>query len=297
MTNSAHTLDSSPIPAAAGIGLRLQHLADVTQSALDRAPVSPWLEIHSETFLNPGGPRLAMLMDIRECYPISCHGVGLSLGSAQGLSADHLRRLRTLFDRVKPSLVSEHLAWSVVDGAYLNDLLPLPTTAATLAIVSDNIARAQEFFGRQILVENPSTYLTFNDSTIPEHEFLAALVQRTGCGLLLDINNIYVSAINNGLDPLAYVNAIPPDAVGEIHLAGHMVDGEGEDRVLIDTHSDHVCDAVWELYARVIADIGSRPTLIEWDMNIPALPLLCAEAARAQSVLTSSQGVPDARVA
>jgi uncharacterized protein len=281
MTPASHS-DHSPIPADAGIGLRLQHLAEVADAS---APVAPWLEIHSETFLNPGGPRLAMITDVRGRHPLSCHGVGLSLGSAQGLDPQHLKRLRHLFDRLTPALVSEHLAWSVVDGAYLNDLLPLPLTTETLDIVTDNVTCAQDAFGRQILIENPSSYLTFADSTLTEWDFLAQLTQRTGCGLLLDINNIFVSAANNGFDAATYLSHVPFDAVQEIHLAGHSIEDEGESRVLIDTHSTHVCDPVWVLYESVVSRYGARPTLIEWDMDIPTLDTLRAEAHRAQTML------------
>lgn len=276
---------AGPIPAAAGIGLRLQHLSEIASQPDDAALSAPWLEIHSETFLNAGGARLAMLQEVRNRYPISCHGVGLSLGSAQGLDPAHLKRLATLFDRVKPALLSEHLAWSVVDGAYLNDLLPLPYTDETLAIVSANVSQAQNFFGQRLLVENPSSYLSFTASTMPEWEFLARLVHNTGCGLLLDINNIYVSAANNAFSAQDYLAHIPADAVGEIHLAGHSVEGDGDARVLIDTHSTYVCDPVWALYRDAIIRIGARPTLIEWDMDIPALSELQREAARAQAVL------------
>jgi uncharacterized protein (UPF0276 family) len=295
--SAAAPLATSPIPAAAGVGLRLQHLPELAAAPDDAPPSAAWLEIHSETFLVPGGPRLAMLTDVRRRHPVSCHGVGLSLGSAEGLDAAHLARLSALFDRVKPGLISEHLAWSVVDGVYLNDLLPLPYTERTLAVIAANIARAQDAFGRQILVENPSAYLGFADSTLPEWEFLARLVAATGCGLLLDVNNVYVSALNNGFDAAAYLAGIPAEAVGEIHLAGHSVEDEGEARVLVDTHSTHVCDPVWALYRDVIARIGSRPTLIEWDMDIPAFAELKAEAARAQAVLDAATPQEHARVA
>jgi len=271
-----------PIPARAGIGLRLLHLPDV---ALSETPCASWLEIHSETFLNPGGPRLAMLEEARSRHALSCHGVGLSLGSAQGLDPAHLKRLAALFARVKPALISEHLAWSVVDGAYLNDLLPVPYTEDALQIVSANVTRAQDSFGRKILVENPSSYLNFAASQMPEAEFLGRLVEATGCGLLLDVNNVYVSAANNGYDARDYLAAIPAAAVGEIHLAGHSSDGQGDELLLIDTHSTFICDPVWALYRETVARIGARPTLIEWDMDIPALSELQAEAARAQVIL------------
>lgn len=267
------------IPAAAGIGLRTPHMPAFAPE--DAALTTPWLEIHSENFLCDGGPRLAMLDAIAARYPMSCHGVGLSLGSAEGLDRDHLARLKKLFARVKPSLISEHLSWSVTGGVYLNDLLPLPYTEEALAVVARNVAQAQDAFGRQVLVENPSAYVSFPGSTMSEPAFLARLVQETGCGLLLDINNVYVSAANNGLDADAYLNAIAPEAVGEIHLAGHSADAG----LLVDTHSTQVCDPVWDLYAKTVARIGARPTLIEWDLDVPDLPVLLAEAAHAQDIL------------
>jgi hypothetical protein len=286
---------SDPIPAAAGIGLRLSHLTEVAEAPDATAPRAAWFEIHSETFLCDGGPRLAMLDEVRRRYRISCHGVGLSLGSAQCLDDAHLRRLRRLFARVKPELISDHLSWSVVDGAYLNDLLPLPYSEDALRVVGDNIARAQEAFGRQILVENPSSYLHFVASTMPEWEFLSALVARTGCGLLLDVNNIYVSAINNGFDPAVYLQNVPAAAVHEIHLAGHSIEDDGDARVLVDTHSTHVCDQVWALYRQAIARLGRVPTLIEWDMNIPAFADLQAEAARADAVMAEALKTEESR--
>jgi uncharacterized protein (UPF0276 family) len=269
------------IPAAAGIGLRTQHLGDFAAEAAHAPPSTPWLEIHSETFLCEGGPRLAMLDAVAARYPLSCHGVGLSLGSAEGLDPAHLARLKNLFARVKPGLISEHLAWSVTNGVYLNDLLPLPYTAEALEVVCRNVDTAQNAFGRQILIENPSLYLSFPDATMHETDFLARIVERTGCGLLLDVNNVYVSASNNAGDAAHYLEVIPAAAVGEIHLAGHSI-GDG---VLIDTHDTHVCDDVWTLYRGVIGRMGAKPTLIEWDNAIPDLPTLLHEAATAQTIL------------
>jgi uncharacterized protein (UPF0276 family) len=270
------------IGAAAGIGLRHPHLPALAAEDADARLCVPWVEIHSENFLCDGGPRLAMLDAVAARYPMSCHGVGLSLGSAEGLDAAHLARLKNLFARAKPKLISEHLSWSVTGGVYLNDLLPLPFAPETLSVVARNIDAAQNAFGQKILIENPSTYVTFSATSMSETEFLARLVERTGCGLLLDVNNIYVSACNNGFDATAYISEIPAGAVGEIHLAGHSV---GNDAVLIDTHSTHVCDDVWALYRAAISHVGPRPTLIEWDSDIPELPMLLAEAARAQSIM------------
>lgn len=267
-----------PISATAGVGLRHPHMTDFASGA----PQVDWVEVHSENFFAPGGPRIAQLEAVRESYALSCHGVGLSLGSADGLDPEHLSTLRNVVDRFQPALVSEHLSFSVVDGVYVNDLLPLPYTEEALAKTAENIDRAQSVLGRQLLIENPSSYLMFVDSVLPEWEFLSALVKQTGCGLLLDINNIYVSAANNGLDPAAYLKGIPGDAVQEIHLAGHLVEGAGDEKLLIDTHGDVVADPVWSLYQDALALIGARPTLIEWDTDIPALDVLLTEAETAQ---------------
>jgi uncharacterized protein (UPF0276 family) len=256
-------------------------------------PSAAWIEIHSENFFAAGGPRIAQLEQVREHYAISCHGVGLSLGSAQGVDADHLSALRTLVDRFEPGLVSEHLSFSVVDDIYVNDLLPLPYTEEALVTVAQNVDQTQERLGQQILVENPSSYLTFVDSVLTEWDFLTALSQRTGCGLLLDVNNIYVSAENNGFDTTAYLDGIPGDAVGEIHLAGHSLEGDGEDRLLIDTHGDTVADPVWSLYKLALEKLGPRPTLIEWDTDIPDLEVLLGEGETAQrhiDSVSSSEG-------
>ncbi|MDX2224180.1 MAG: DUF692 domain-containing protein [Rhodospirillaceae bacterium] len=282
------------MPAAAGIGLRSLHLAEVAASS---APPAPWFEVHSENFLSAGGPRRAGLAEIAARAPISCHGVGMSLGSHAGLDRDHLRRLNDLFGWVRPALVSEHLSWSVVDGVYLNDLLPLPLTEEALDVVARNVDHAQDFFGRRILVENPSSYLTFAASTMSEPEFLTRLVDRTGCGLLLDVNNVYVSAANNGFDAAAYLARIPPAAVGEIHLAGHTVQDDGAARVLVDTHSARVCDPVWALYEAALARTGPVPTLIEWDLDIPPLAVLLDEAARAQALIDAVSTAERADVA
>ena len=273
------------IDAVAGIGLRHSHLSAFAMEASDAPLAVPWLEIHSENFLCDGGPRLAMLDAIAARYPLSCHGVGLSLGSAEGLDRAHLTRLKNLFARVKPGLISEHLAWSVTDGTYLNDLLPLPYTEEALDVVVRNVDAAQNAFGQKILIENPSTYVAFSSSTLSEPEFLARLVERTGCGLLLDVNNVYVSAHNIGFRAGDYLAALPADAVGEIHLAGHASVLHGNDPLLIDTHSARVNDEVWGLYRQTVARMGARPTLIEWDAEIPERDVLIDEAARAQRIL------------
>ncbi|MCB2108115.1 MAG: DUF692 domain-containing protein [Rhodobacteraceae bacterium] len=274
----------SPITAQAGVGLRPSHMPEIVARG-GRCDSVGWFEIHNENFLSDGGPRRAMLEHIKAHTPISCHGVGLSLGSHDGLDKDHVDRLKRLFAWIGPILISEHLSWSVHGGVYLNDLLPLPYTEETLATVSANVDRAQQAFGRRLLIENPSSYLTFTASQMPEAEFLARLVEQTDCGLLLDVNNIYVSAENNGFDVTDYLEAIPRGAVGEIHLAGHTVQGDGDDRVLVDTHSRRVCEDVWTHYRTALARFGPQPTMIEWDLDLPPLDVLIGEARAAQDIL------------
>jgi uncharacterized protein (UPF0276 family) len=230
-----------------------------------------------------------MLEQIRQDYPISIHGVGLSLGSAAELDQHHLTRLRRLVDRLEPVLVSEHLSWSVVGGTYLNHLLPLPYTEETLAIISRHIEQVQTVLGRRLLVENPSSYLRFAASVIPEAEFLAALVRRTGCGLLCDVNNIYVTSQNFDQDPVAYLEMLPAEAVAEIHLAGHTVNDADGRPIWIDDHGSPVIEAVWQLYALSLAHFGPVPTLIEWDTNIPEFAVLVDEARRAEHLLAAAQ--------
>lgn len=271
------------VPTAAGIGLRTPHMAAFAAEAAGAPLTAPWLEIHSENFLCEGGPRLAMLDAIAARYPLSCHGVGLSLGGAEGIDGDHLTRLGHLFARARPALISEHLAWSVFAGAHLNDLLPLPYTEEAFRVVADNVSRAQDAFGRQILIENPSAYVTFPEATMDEPTFLGRLVEETSCGLLLDINNVHVSAANTGFDAARYLRALPAEAIGEIHLAGHAA----ESGLLIDTHSARVSGEVWDLYAGTIARIGPRPTLIEWDLDVPEVPVLLNEAKAAQAILSN----------
>ncbi|HKO06105.1 MAG TPA: DUF692 domain-containing protein [Alphaproteobacteria bacterium] len=270
------------IAANIGVGLRAPHIAEVLASR----PAIGWLEVHSENYMG-GGPALATLLKLRRDYPLSLHGVGLSLGTAEGLDRAHLLRLKELVERSEPFLVSEHLAWSVTGGVYLNDLLPLPLTEETLAVVSRNIALMQETLGRRVLIENPSSYLRFRHSAIPEPEFLAELVRRTGCGLLCDVNNIYVSCTNFAEDAAAYLAAFPGDAVGEIHLAGHFRSERHGRALLIDDHGAQVSDEVWALYGRALERFGMVPTLIEWDMNLPPWATLLAEARRAQEVAES----------
>jgi uncharacterized protein len=260
----------------AGIGLRTPHVAEIEAT---RAPVG-WLEIHAENYMG-GGPALRRVERLRRDYPLSVHGVGLSLGSAGPLDAGHLERLARLVERLEPALVSEHLAWSTIGGAYLNHLLPLPYTDEALALVSEHVERVQERLERAIAVENPSGYLRFDGSTMSEAAFLVALVRRTGCGLLCDVNNIHVTCANLGGDPDEYLALLPPDAIAEIHLAGHAVNDADGRPILIDDHGSPVAPAVWRLYEHALARFGARPTLVEWDTDVPPLPVLLDEAAAA----------------
>jgi len=264
-------------PAAAGIGLRAPHVAELCRSR----PQIGWLEVHCENYFVDGGPALSALESIRADYPISLHGVGLSLGSADALDAEHLARLRRLATWIDPSAVSEHLCWSHVDGRHLNDLLPLPLTDEALTLLCDRIDAVQSALRRPLLVENVSTYVRFTADTIAEWDFVAAVAAKSGCKLLFDVNNVYVNAVNHGFDPRAYLAAIPADAVAEIHLAGFDDSGP----CLIDTHGSRVAPPVWALYRSAIARFGPKPTLIEWDTDIPALDVLLDEAAQAQAIL------------
>lgn len=273
---SRHPLSST----CAGIGLRTPHYQDVIAAR----PEVGFLEVHSENFFGDGGQPPKYLARFREDYAISTHGVGLSLGSTDPLAANHLQKLKRLVDAIEPVLVSEHLCWVGVNGRFLNDLLPLPYTPESLEHVVRRVGEVQDFLKRPILIENVSSYLEFVDSNIPEWEFVRELASRAGCKILLDVNNIYVNAINHDFDPLTYLNAIAPGSVGEIHLAGFEDTGE----ILIDTHGAAVSDAVWRLYEYAIARFGAVPTLIEWDTDIPALPVLLGEAHKASRILNAS---------
>jgi uncharacterized protein len=275
------------IPVKAGIGLRPPHFKRV----LSERPPIPWFELHSENFFCYGGEQLEILTRVRRDYPISLHGVGLSLGRADGLDRCHLQKLKELVERFAPALVSEHLCWGAIGERHLNDLLPLPYTEEALDFMVAHVQAAQEFISRPLLIENVSSYISYTHSTIPEWEFLAALAQRSGCGILLDVNNIYVSSINHGFDAHAYLRAIPPQAVGEIHLAGFTRKKNLPVEVLIDSHDHPVADAVWELYRKALAYIGRVPTLIEWDQDIPELDVLLAEAAKAEGMLHAQHAI------
>lgn len=275
---------ASAIPAAIGIGLRAPHMAEIVATR----PAIGWLEVHAENYMG-GGAALRQLDAIRGDYRLSLHGVGLSLGSADGVEGEHLQRLAALIERTEPFLVSEHLSWSAIGGTHLNDLLPLPYTEETLAIVAQNVLTAQEKLRRRILVENPSSYLRFRHSTIPEPEFLGELVRRTGCGLLCDVNNIFVTGSNLGVDPGAYLAALPA-AVGEIHLAGHARVTRGGQVLLIDDHGSAVPPPVWELYRAALARFGLAPSLVEWDRDLPDLSTLLGEARAAERIANASVG-------
>ncbi|MEM9012066.1 MAG: DUF692 domain-containing protein [Pseudomonadota bacterium] len=272
----------SHLPPAPGVGYKAEHFADITADP----GVVEWLEIHAENYMGQGGRPIAQLRALAETFPISVHGVGLSIGGEGRLDPEHLARLKTLCGWVEPASFSEHLAWSTHDTAFLNDLLPLPYTEVTLARVADHIDEVQEVVGRRMLLENPSSYLSFDESTFAETDFLRELTRRTGCGLLLDVNNVFVSATNLKTDPISYIDAFPLDQVGEIHLGGHDEDEDEHGApLLIDSHGREVADPVWELYAYTIKQSGPRPTLIEWDNDVPTWSVLEAEAARAAKVL------------
>ena len=270
------------LPPKAGVGYKPRHLEDILASP---GPVA-WVEIHAENYIVDGGPAIAGLKRLAARFPVSCHGVGLSIGSEGPLDTEHLDRLAHLVSWLVPTRVSEHLAWSNHGGGYLADLLPLPYDEATLARVADHIDQVHDRLDRQILLENSSSYLGFSASTMAEVEFLGAVAARTGCGLLLDVNNVHVSAVNGACGAEACLDAFPLALVGEIHLAGHEAEkDENGGRLLIDAHNNPVADPVWALYASVLARSGPLPTLIEWDNDVPEWPVLAAEAGRADTIL------------
>ena len=271
------------LPVATGVGLRAPHVREV----LDRKPAVAWFEIHSENYFAEGGPAVAALSRIRASYPVAMHGVGLSLGSTDSLDGEHLRKLARLAAQIEPAAISEHLCWSGVDGRHFNDLLPLPYTEEALDHVCSRVREVQDVLKRTILVENVSSYYAFAESTLDECEFVAEVARRTGCKLLVDVNNIYVNARNHGIDPYAYLAAIDAALVAEIHLAGFDDTGP----VVIDTHGAPVAPEVWALYTAAIERFGRVPTLIEWDTDIPAFAVLEREAATAQRVLERHERV------
>ncbi len=274
--NANHTPES--LPPGPGVGYKPQHYSDILA---DPGPVR-WLEIHAENYMGDGGRPLAQLRHLSERFPISVHGVGLSIGGEGRLDPEHLARLAHLVGWLRPASFSEHLAWSTHEGAFLNDLLPLPYTRATLARVCDHIDELQEAIGRRMLLENPSTYLAFAESEMSETDFLREVARRTGCGLLLDVNNVFVSATNQQTDPRACIDDFPIGAVGEIHLGGYDEDGDDEGApLLIDSHGREIADPVWALLDHTLARSGPLPVLIEWDNDVPEWPVLAGEAARA----------------
>ncbi|EIF34910.1 hypothetical protein BCh11DRAFT_02719 [Burkholderia sp. Ch1-1] len=273
------------LPHRAGVGLKAEHYRTILESQPDIG----FFEVHAENYMGAGGPPHRFLSAIRESYPLSLHGVGLSIGADRPLDRNHLERLKELIARYTPGLFSEHLAWSSHDCGFLNDLLPVPYTVESLTRIVDHIDEVQEVLGRQMLLENPSTYLAFKESTYSEIDFIATVARRTGCGLLLDVNNVYVASINQQWDPFAYIDAYPLAAVQEIHLAGHAEEADEKGRpLLIDSHDRHVADIVWNLFARAIHQTGPIPTLIEWDANIPDWPALKAEAELADAVIQAA---------
>ena len=274
-----------PIPAAAGIGLRGHYHTDFID---ERQPIA-WLEAHSENYFAETSIAMDALERIRGGYPISLHGVGLSIGSTDPLDLGHLARLRALVDRVEPALVSEHLSWGAVGGRHLNDLLPLPYTDEALTHMVRRVQEVQGALKRRILIENVSSYCEFVASAIPEHEFLVAVSEQSGCDLLLDINNVHVNSVNHGFDPVAYIDAIPPERVAEIHLAGHTGRSCGGRDILVDTHNTPICDPVWSLFRYAVQRFGRRPTLIEWDSDFPPLATLLGEAAKAERILEQAR--------
>ena len=277
---STHKFDR--LPDAPGVGYKPQHFTDL----MDNPGSVAWLEIHAENYMGAGGRPIAQLRHLAERFALSVHGVGLSIGGEGRLDPEHLKRLKHLVEWSNPASFSEHLAWSTHDSAFLNDLLPLPYTKDTLTRVADHIDEVQEVVGRRMLLENPSSYLAFDESTYEETDFLREIAARTGCGLLLDVNNVFVSATNLGTDPISYINAFPLDLVGEIHLAGHDEDHDDHGRpLLIDSHGREVAEPVWSLFEHVIQKGGARPSLIEWDNDVPDWPVLEAEAARAARIL------------
>lgn len=268
---------SGSIPARTGIGLRAPHIREF----LATLPDVGWVEVHSENYFGDGGESLRLLETVRQHYPLSLHGVGLSLGSSDALNREHLHRLKTLVQRIEPGFVSDHISWSSVEGRYFNDLLPLPYTEEALSLICDHIDQTQAFLGRRILVENVSSYLQYDHCTMTEPEFVTQVANRTGCGILLDINNVYVSAVNHGFDAYAYLHAIPQAAVQEFHLAGYSQ----TETLLLDTHSATVSEPVWALYEAALARFGAIPSLIEWDVDIPALAVLLNEAGKAEYLM------------
>lgn len=272
----------------AGIGLRARHYREFLGARPDLSPRAGWVEVHSENYFGAGGYDHHVLERVRADFPVSLHGVGLALGSAEGWHEAHLDRLAALVERIEPALVSEHLCWGAAGGRTFNDLLPLPYTAEALKLLAARVSRVQERLRRRILVENVSAYIAFSENEMTEGEFLADLSLRCGCGVLLDVNNLYVNQVNHGADAAAQMGALPPSCVEEIHLAGHLVTDGG----LIDHHGDRVAAPVWHLYQGALERFGAVPTLIEWDTDVPALDILLEEAAKATALMEALDALP-----
>ena len=286
-------MHTPPLPSRAGIGLRAEHFVEF----LETQPAVAFVEAHSENYFGCGGKPLHFLERVRRDYPLSLHGVGLSIGSADALSESYLARLGELVDRLQPALVSDHLCWSSIGGVHANDLLPLTYTEEALAHVVQRVQQVQQRLGRTILLENLSSYVEFADAAMPEWEFFAEVARRSGCGVLLDVNNVFVSAHNHGFDARRYLDAMPPDAVQEVHLAGFTAREADGASILLDTHSAQVDDAVWTLYEHALRRFGAVPTLIEWDADLPPLAGLLAQAAQADARLAATQEPFDACIA
>jgi hypothetical protein len=278
--------EERPVPARAGAGLKPEHVADIISTNADVG----FFEVHAENYMGAGGMPHAQLKAIRDRYALSVHGVGMSIGGERRIDPDHLARFKAVVERYRPGLVSEHLAWSTHDDVFYNDLLPVPYTTEVLQRIVAHVTEVQEAIGRQILIENPSTYIRFAQSQWAETDFMAEIARRSGCGLLFDVNNVFVSATNHGYSPRDYILAYPLDLVQEIHLAGHARDHDDDDRpLLIDAHDRQVCDDVWDLYRLVLSKTGPLPSLIEWDNDVPAWPVLFGEIQRADEILGRNQ--------
>lgn len=287
LSTPAMQFPKRPIPAQAGVGLKPQHF----ETILETNSAIAWFEIHPENYMGAGGPMHYYLSKIRESHPLSLHSVGMSLGSADGVCDKHLQQLKNLIDRYEPALMSDHLSWSRWQDVVLNDLLPMPYTIESLKIMGRNIDQTQNSLQRQILIENPSSYFEILQGDYDECGFLIELVKSTGAGILLDINNIFVSANNHRFDAKQYIDRIPSELVGEIHLAGHSAQEISSGPILIDDHGSNVCDQVWALYEYTLDRMGQKPTLIEWDTNIPEWPVLMDEADKANSLLAKKRAI------
>ncbi len=285
MTSKQYNCDRA-IPNRAGVGLKADHYLSI----LEETPDIGWFEVHPENYMGAGGPPHHYLTEIRDRYPLSLHGVGLSIGGADDLNKDHLQRLKALIDRYQPGQFSEHLAWCTHTDVFYNDLLPLPYTDETLTKVCEHIDEVQSFVGRKLLLENPATYVVFENSTYEEIDFISEIVKRTGCGLLLDVNNVYVSCTNHKRSPDAYIKSYPLEHVGEMHLAGHAIDQDDEGNpLLIDAHDRQVIDEVWSLYELTLQRSGPVPTLIEWDNDVPDWKTLFSEAQLAENLIIKTE--------